>query len=256
MAKILGYRGGALGTTTVSNQGKCPSGYTYDSSHLTTTPSYIDCKPVSGSGKNVPVQCADGWSYDANSNVPCSREFADQQAYETWKASQGKGGDEPTGKADDGKLWGMPRWAVYTAGGAFVLGLIYMLSGSRKATPNRRLTAAQKASRKRKALQPGRAKRRHAARQDVKQCRYGPPAKHRRSGATQRSDYALPECWMYPIHDRKHVLAARRYFTRFKRTYPRDVQQAIERRIAARERLMGIAQRREKRAKRVMRKAA
>jgi len=74
-----------------------------------------------------------------------------------------------------------------------------------------------------------------AAQQKIKNCHCSPPAKWRRKGATKKSDYAIPECFMYPLkfngrYSRSNVASAARYIGVYGRTYPRAV---TERAVAA-----------------------
>ncbi len=86
----------------------------------------------------------------------------------------------------------------------------------------------------------------------VQTCHCSPPAKYRRMGATRRSDYAFPECWMYPIRFRgpsgkvnvratvKHIRAAASRFGKFARGYPSSTGARIYRRIQSAKRHYGI----------------
>jgi hypothetical protein len=113
-----------------------------------------------------------------------------------------------------------------------------------------------KKNRKRKALKKGKAKLQCAKVKDIKNCHCSAPLKHRRVGATKPSDYALPECWMYPLKTKKQVYAARRYFSRYQHTYPRWAQQKMNRRITAAEKRKGIGRARPAAPRRQRRKAA
>jgi hypothetical protein len=82
--------------------------------------------------------------------------------------------------------------------------------------------------------------------QNIQNCHCKAPKKYRQSGATKRSHYALPECWMYPLKGRsvkqtkKRVTAARVYFNRIGKQYPKWAQQKIDKRITAAEKRYGI----------------
>ena len=117
------------------------------------------------------------------------------------------------------------------AGGIGVLataGYLAMGRGSYKPNPGRR-----RKRRRAKAC---------AALKSVGTCRCGPPKKYRRLGATRRSQYALPECFMYPIMDARHVRTAASRFGKYRRRYPKHVQQTIARRIDTAKRRFGIGQ--------------
>ena len=68
------------------------------------------------------------------------------------------------------------------------------------------------------------------------------PAKYRRLGATRRSDYAYPDAFKYPLvfrtggrvdydTSRKHIAAAKGYFTKHKHRYQMAMRQVIARNI-------------------------
>jgi hypothetical protein len=76
----------------------------------------------------------------------------------------------------------------------------------------------------------------------IKTCRCSPPKKYRQKGATARSDYAFPECWMYPIRFRagrkvrvrltkKHIRVAAGRFGKHSRRYPIAVRRRIAKNI-------------------------
>jgi hypothetical protein len=72
-------------------------------------------------------------------------------------------------------------------------------------------------------------------------------------GATQRSDYALPECFLYPIRFRrggkvrpkvtaKHVRLASQRFSMHKGKYPKPQRDKIARAITAAKKRYGIGE--------------
>lgn len=116
----------------------------------------------------------------------------------------------------------------------------FSMNRSRKRRPKYR------ANRSRRACAPMKAK--------VRTCHCTPPKKYRRKGATARSDYAFPECYMYPIRFRKkgkvqhqltakHIRAAASRIGKFGRRYPPAVRKRIKGRIQAAERQYGIGRR-------------
>lgn len=76
-------------------------------------------------------------------------------------------------------------------------------------------------------------------------CPKTPPAKHRRTGAVLRSDYAYPECWKYPIHTPENTRSAAAYFARFKNKVPAAQRSKVAARIEAAKRRFGIGPYRE-----------
>jgi len=68
-----------------------------------------------------------------------------------------------------------------------------------------------------------------------------PPKKYARLGATKPSQYAYPERYMYPIHDRTHVAAAKGYFTQHKGDYPASIRRQIAGNINQAARRYGLA---------------
>lgn len=83
-------------------------------------------------------------------------------------------------------------------------------------------------------------KKRRDYKPNQKACRLSPPKKYRKIGATKRSDYALPDCFMYPITDPTHVRAAASRFGKYKDRYSKATQRKIQKRIDAAERKFGI----------------
>lgn len=79
-----------------------------------------------------------------------------------------------------------------------------------------------------------------------------PPAKYRRQGATRASDYAYPDRFKYPLvfrgrggkvnreRSRRHVWAAKGYFTKYKRRYPMGIRRTIARNINRAARRFGL----------------
>lgn len=69
-------------------------------------------------------------------------------------------------------------------------------------------------------------------------CLAKPAAKYRRAGLTKRSQYALPQCFRYPVSKRtgkpdpKRIKTALTYYGKNKSRYSKAVQQQIERGIA------------------------
>jgi len=64
---------------------------------------------------------------------------------------------------------------------------------------------------------------------------------HRPKGyPTSKALYALPECWMYPLDNKKNVRAAASRFGKHRRRYSKAVQAKIAKRLDAAERKFGI----------------
>jgi hypothetical protein len=68
-----------------------------------------------------------------------------------------------------------------------------------------------------------------------------PPKRYRKLGATRPSDYAYPARFMYPIHDRQRVVAAKGYFAKHKRSYPKPIRDQIAGNINKAARRFGLA---------------
>ena len=67
---------------------------------------------------------------------------------------------------------------------------------------------------------------------DIPYAHKSPPAKHAAAGATQKSDYADPKNYKYPINNADKVRAAIAYFSRFaSKTYSEDQAKSVAGRI-------------------------
>lgn len=66
------------------------------------------------------------------------------------------------------------------------------------------------------------------------------PAKHRRSGATRPGQYAYPQGYRYPVHDKAHVYRALRYYARYRDRYSPEVRRTIEQGIAKAAKRFGV----------------
>jgi LPXTG-motif cell wall-anchored protein len=133
---------------------------------------------------------------------------------------------------------------LYVGIGAAALlgvGLFLLMRRKHGATPNPR---RRRYRANRLATAYGKSGRRlcSAWKGKVPTCRCTAPKKYRRLGATARSDYAFPECYMYPIRFRagrkvkarltaKHVRNAATRFGRFHKRYPKPVARRIAARI-------------------------
>lgn len=103
-----------------------------------------------------------------------------------------------------------------------------------------------------------RSQRRCARVPSVSTCRCSPPAKYARLGATRASDYAFPECFMYPIRMTsrvqtvKHIRAAAQRFAMHGHRYPAAVRREIARNIERAKRQYGIGEYRPARGRKVV----
>ena len=59
-------------------------------------------------------------------------------------------------------------------------------------------------------------------------------------GAKRPSQYAYPERFMYPLHNRTHVSAAKSRFTKHKQSYPAPIRSQIARNINKAARRFGL----------------
>jgi hypothetical protein len=73
-----------------------------------------------------------------------------------------------------------------------------------------------------------------------RKCPAKPPARYARKGARQRSQYAFPECYGWPIHNRVHVIAAKAKFTRFGGRLPPTIRAQVRKRISAASKKLGL----------------
>lgn len=76
----------------------------------------------------------------------------------------------------------------------------------------------------------------------VPSCRCEPPKKYRKTGATRRSDYAFPECFMYPIHKPQYVRTAASRFGKFSDNIPTLFRGKVKKRIRQAEKKFGIGE--------------
>jgi hypothetical protein len=115
------------------------------------------------------------------------------------------------------------------------------------ATPNRRRRRGKKMKKNGRRRRGGRAKGHGRRRYHYPAGHLMAPAKYRRMGATEPSDYAYPAGFMYPIRFHKgrkvkrrttikHIRAAAARFGKFSRRYPTTVRKQIRARIQRAER--------------------
>lgn len=88
-----------------------------------------------------------------------------------------------------------------------------------------------------KTYTPNRSRSRSRARLP-ETCRSGPPKHYPKD----RRKYALPECWMYPVHDRPHVRKAAQRFGKHKARYSVAIRKKIAKRIDQAKRRFGIGE--------------
>jgi len=144
----------------------------------------------------------------------------------------------PTGAMDRMKSWwgaaSTTEKIAVVGGGVLVLGAIAYLVMPKKAAANPRRR------RRRRVLD--------CALVPIPGCKCTPPAKHRRIVARRykrrirKSDFALPDCFMYPVYDAQHTRAAAARFSRFGRRYPPSIQREIGRNIDRARRRFGIGE--------------
>lgn len=126
--------------------------------------------------------------------------------------------------------------AGLVGGALFAVGLA-IYAAKRSYTPNRR-HRRYRPNRSRRRGGSGGSKRSACAMKGVKTCRCKPPKGYPK----RRSVYALPECWMYPLDNKKRVRTAAARFGKHKRRYPKSVQRRIAGKIQAAKRRFRIGE--------------
>lgn len=125
--------------------------------------------------------------------------------------------------------------AMGVGGLALVGGLIYfavLRKPAAKMTPNKARGGKRAAKKRISSLKP------LPSSQRPKTCR----ARRPKGYPTSRGQYALPECWMYPLDTKKHVRTAAARFGKHKRRYSKQARAKIAKRIDLAKRRFHIGQ--------------
>jgi hypothetical protein len=148
---------------------------------------------------------------------------------------------------------------AFCAIGAGALYVLWSMTGSShesRFTPNARRKRASKRAVAKARKRGGayfwglkrspRARRKARSMKESSWCHKSPPAKYARHGATQKSDYAFPECFKYPVRgttekwSRAHTKAAASYFARHQWNIPEKYRAKVRARIDRERKHWGI----------------
>jgi hypothetical protein len=118
-------------------------------------------------------------------------------------------------------------------GGLYVAGVAAWMLLRKKPTKSMYASNSKKPKARKGSVQ-------YKMRKAGRKCPAKPPAKYARKGARQRSQYAFPECYGWPIHNRVHVIAAKAKFTRFGGRLPPAIRKQVEGRISKASKRLGL----------------
>lgn len=212
-----------------SYDGKPPSGQICEALQMAWNAAHPGTAPLSPPASGTVAQ---GLKLSPIMAVIASKMAADKAAAQQAAAAQAAASAGPFAKMK--AWWGGQSTMVKVGlvGGVLVLAAL----GAMAATSKPKGYTANKARRRRS--RKASPKSGSCRKKGVKGCRCKPPKGYPK----KRSQYGLPECFMYPVNTKKRTRTAAARFGKHARRYPKRTRATIRRRIDAAKRRFHIGQ--------------